>query len=223
MGFQEVHEAWLAEHLRKRSGERRSRLERGHGHGERLFLERVWWPMFSSFSGLHPEYEVTDWRGRPFYIDLAWFQGQRAFAFEIKGYGPHVQNTDRTRYSRELNRETYLQLLGFQVISIPYDDLAERPNLILSLLKPLLAPYLPFTGKPRYDLMEREVLLLGLRRNKPLRPVDLVCSFGINRRTAVKLLQTLSNKGKFRPKAAGISGRIMSYELVRSLEDLWII
>jgi hypothetical protein len=68
MGFMEEHELWLKKHLRRRSGERKDRLRRGHGHGEKLFLEKVWWPIYGDFTGLHPEYEVADWRGMKFYI-----------------------------------------------------------------------------------------------------------------------------------------------------------
>lgn len=118
MGFDIMHQHWLEKHLHCRSGERRSRLERGHGHGERLFLERVWWTVFGNFNKLHPEYEVKDWRGHPYFLDFVWLKGNLKFGFEIKGYGSHVQNTDRIRYRRELNREIFLQSLGFRIVSI---------------------------------------------------------------------------------------------------------
>ncbi|MBA9088711.1 hypothetical protein FHR92_005229 [Fontibacillus solani] len=134
MGFKEEHSKWLAEHLSRRNGERKGRLERGHAHGEKMFMEKIWWPMFGNFDGLYPEYEVTDWRGRPYFIDFVWKSGQVSFAFEVKGYGPHVQNTDRTRYRQELNRETFLQIAGYRVVAIPYDDLEQCPELTSSLL-----------------------------------------------------------------------------------------
>lgn len=149
MGFAEEHEKWLSRHKRRRTGERLDRLERGHGHGEKLFAERVWWPLFGDFTHLHPEYEVSDWRGRPYFIDYVWKPGQVKFAIEIKGYGPHVQNTDRTRYRQELNRETYLQIAGYRVVAVPYDDLESAPELTISLCKTLLFPCLlqnPPTG-----------------------------------------------------------------------------
>jgi len=96
MGFEDMHAQWLNAHMKRRTGERRSRLQRGHGHGERLFLERVWWPLFGHFDDLHPEYEVIDWRGHPYFVDFVRIRGQLRFAFEIKGYGPHVQHADRT-------------------------------------------------------------------------------------------------------------------------------
>ncbi|CAH1205319.1 hypothetical protein PAECIP111893_02323 [Paenibacillus plantiphilus] len=63
MDFHENHKMWLDFHCRRRSGERRGRLERGHQHGELLFLRNVWWPLFGQLEHLHPEYEVTDWGG----------------------------------------------------------------------------------------------------------------------------------------------------------------
>ncbi|MGO4693865.1 hypothetical protein AB4Z50_06260 [Paenibacillus sp. 2TAB26] len=217
MEFAEEHEKWLKKHLRASKGEHKSRLQRGHGHGERLFLKQVWWPMMGSFDHLHPEYEVVDWRGNPFYIDLVWQRGATRFAFEIKGYGPHVQNTDRIRYRRELNRETFLQVLGYRVVSIPYDELEEKPQLIVSLLQSLLAPYLvTHTQEQNMTRFERELLHYAFRSNKNIRPADVMKEFHINRRTAVKYLKRLCDIGKLRPVVSGKGIRIISYELIRS-------
>jgi hypothetical protein len=190
-----------------------------------MFLGRVWWPIFGSFDGLHPECEVSDWRGRPYFLDLVWTpvgDGKCKFAFEIKGFGPHVQQTDRIRYRQELNRETYLHVLGFKVVAIPYDDLAEQPELTISLLKMLLSPYL----SPRYldgvySRLERDVLMMAIRSNKPLRPADLVLELAINRRTAVRALQSLTEKGRFRALQLGKSARVTRYEYIHSVADSW--
>lgn len=87
MGFEEEHAEWLKHHMDRRTGERRDRLQRGHGHGEKLFLEKVWWPMLGRLKDLHPEYEVADWRGKPYFVDFVWKKGQVKFAIEVKGYG----------------------------------------------------------------------------------------------------------------------------------------
>ncbi|MBH5320135.1 hypothetical protein I6N90_20225 [Paenibacillus sp. GSMTC-2017] len=223
MGFAEEHEKWLEGHLRKRKGEQKSRLKRGHGHGERLFLEQVWWPIFGNFEHLHPEYEVVDWHGRPYFIDLVWHRGQSKFAFEIKGYGPHVQNTDRIRYRRELNREIFLQVLGYRVVSVPFDELEEKPQFIVSLLQSLIAPYWGAgTFEQSLSLLEREVLLAAVRSGKSIRPMDLIREFQIDGRTAVKYLKMLCDKGKLRPIVAGKGVRIVRYEPIRSILDPWI-
>lgn len=223
MGFEAMHEQWLNGHLRRRSGERRSRLLRGHGHGERLFLRRVWWPLFGHFDHLHPEYEVADWRGQPYFVDFAWIRGSCRFAIEIKGYGPHVQNADRTRYRRELNRETFLQTLGYRVVSVPYDDLEESPEVTRFLLKSLLTPYIAVGGADGFSPVEREVLRFAMLADRPVRPVEIARALSLNHRTAVKVLKRLCGKGKLRPMIRGASGRITRYERVLSLEDesLW--
>jgi hypothetical protein len=227
MGFEAMHEQWLSSHLRRRSGERRNRLLRGHGHGERLFLERVWWPLFGHFDHLHPEYEVTDWRGQPYFVDFAWIRGQCRFAFEVKGYGPHVQQADRTRYRRELNRETFLQTLGYRVVSIPYDDLEESPEVARFLVKSLMAPYMAAADRADrasgYSPLEREVLRYAMLEDRPVSPAEISRAFSLNHRTAVKLLRQLCDKRKLRPIVRGASGRVTRYEWVRSLgdESIW--
>lgn len=226
MGFEAMHGEWLAYHLSRRTGERRDRLLRGHNHGERLFLKRVWWPLFGHFDHLHPEYEVADWRGRPWFVDFAWIRGPSKFAFEIKGYGPHVQQTDRTRYRRELNRETFLQTLGFRVVSIPYDDVEECPEIPMLLLKSLLAPYLVAEGNNGngiFSLIEKEVLRFAMMAGGPIRPVDIVRKYSVNYRTAMKAVKRLCEKGKLRPVVSGAGCRITRYEWVQSMEDATIL
>ncbi|MBW4085795.1 hypothetical protein [Paenibacillus sp. S150] len=224
MGFQEMHSVWLKDHMERRKGERRNRLDRGHGHGERMFLEQVWWPMMGSLQDLHPEYEVTDWRGRPYFVDLVWKPGKVKFAFEIKGYGPHVQNMDRTRYRQELNRETFLQIAGYRVVSIPYDDLEASPQLTISLIKSLVAPFIggDNAGK-QFSRLEREVIRLAVSRDGMIRPVELVQELGINLRTVRNTLQALCGKGRLRSVPTDKGRRACRYEVIHSFSDdqLW--
>lgn len=221
MGFTEEHRRWIEDHISRRTGERRGRLERGHGHGERMFLEKVWWPMMGHFNDLHPEYEVLDWRSKPYFVDFVWKPGQVKFAFEVKGYGPHVQNTDRTRYRQELNRETYLQIAGYRVVAIPYDDLEASPELTITLLRPLLMPYLALRMEEQgeYSRLERDILRIAVRTNGCIRPVDLVRELGIDLRTARKYMRSLSEKGRFNPVVSQASGRVCRYEYVHSFSD----
>jgi hypothetical protein len=129
-----------------------------------------------------------------------------------------VQNTDRNRYRRELNRETFLQTLGYRVVSIPYDDLEESPQVTRFLLKSLLSPYIT-AGGSSYSMVEREVLKFAMRMDRPIRPSELVRELSINKRTALKVLKQLCGKGKLRPIPCVASGRVTRYERVRSLED----
>ncbi|WP_379156766.1 hypothetical protein [Paenibacillus sp. sgz5001063] len=72
-----------------------------------------------TLQGLHPEYEVTDWRGRTYFADFAWMPRYVKLLIEIKGYASHVRDMDRQKYCSELNRETFLFAMGYHVISLP--------------------------------------------------------------------------------------------------------
>lgn len=222
MGFVEEHEKWLSRHKRRRTGERLDRLERGHGHGEKLFAERVWWPLFGHFNHLHPEYEVSDWRGRPYFVDYVWKPGQVKFAIEIKGYGPHVQNTDRTRYRQELNRETYLQIAGYRVVAVPYDDLESAPELTISLLKALLLSSMLTNADNeggKYSKMELEILRLAARSDGIIRPVDLVNGLSADPKTIKRHITKLCEKGRLTPVLSANGSRIRKYEYIHNMLD----
>jgi hypothetical protein len=60
VSYDDEYAEFIRYHIKSRSGERRARLERGHRHGESLFLSNVWWPLRGNFDNLHPEYEVLD-------------------------------------------------------------------------------------------------------------------------------------------------------------------
>lgn len=220
MNFQEAHAAFLQSHLVRRSGERRGRLERGHLHGEALFLQNVWYPLNGHFQELHPEYEVLDWRGRSYFADFAYLPGPIKFIWEIKGFGPHVQDMDRKKYCDELNRELFLQALGYRVVSFAYDDVAHRPELCITLLRMLLSRYQPGASPVyRAALEENEVIRLALQLARPIRPIDVEQHFEVNHRTAVRLVQSLCGKGWLRPVVSGKGGKLLRYELDRKVWD----
>jgi hypothetical protein len=133
MNVVEEHETFIRAHLDNRSGERRGRLERGHGHGEALFAKQIWWVLRGDFEHLHPEYEVLDWRGRSYFADFAWLPGFVKLLIEIKGYTSHVRDLDRQKFCNELNRETFLHAMGYQVISFAYDDVEQKAGAVYSL------------------------------------------------------------------------------------------
>lgn len=225
MNFEEAHAVWMQSHFERRSGERKGRLERGHRHGEKLFLRNVWWPLRGNLNDLHPEYEISDWRGRPYFADLAWLPGSSKILLEIKGYGPHVRDMDRQKYCEELNRELFMQGLGFKVLSFAYDDVADRPDLCMALLRVVLSRHQP--GQPAVDLRtrtEREIILLAIQLARFIRPKDIEQHMALNHRTAVRYLQSLSRKGWLRPIPCSKGQKILKYELVKShLDDLdWL-
>ncbi|WP_379130238.1 DUF559 domain-containing protein [Paenibacillus sp. sgz500958] len=216
MNFEETHEAYMIQHLARRTGERHGRLERGHRHAEVLFLRNVWWPLRGNLEHLHPEYEVSDWRGRSYFADFAWLPGYTKLLIEIKGYATHVQEMDRQKYCSELNRETFLHAMGYNVISFAYDDVQQRPDLCITLLRMVFSRYQP---EPRIQLAEKEVIRLTIQHAGAVRPKDVEQHFGINHKTAVQLLQKLCTKGCLLPSYRGNHKRIVRYELARNVLD----
>lgn len=214
--FEVEHEGFIQGHQARRSGERKERLNWGNGHGEKLFLKNVWWPLYRNFEHLHPEYEVLDWRGRPYFGDFAFLPGQFKLIIEIKGYGPHVRDMGRKKYCNELNRELYLQTLGYRIASFAYDDVDDRPELCRSMLDFLLRRYL--TGgdqpSPGWKIAESEVIRLALGSPGPIRPKQVALHLQISNRTAGRYLQSLCSKGILRPVSNRGSARIHFYELI---------
>ncbi|WP_020617084.1 DUF559 domain-containing protein [Paenibacillus daejeonensis] len=221
MEFAQEHHSFIQEHLRRRTGERRGRLERGHREAEKLFCQNVWWPLRGSFADLHPEYEVTDLRGWKYYCDFAWLTAMLKLIIEIKGFGPHVRDMDRQKYCNELNRETFLTAMGFQVISFAYDDVASRPDLCITLLRMVLSRYEP-TSTPVHKTapLEKELIRLAYRLGSTLRPVDVERHLGLNPRTSARKLHSLSEKGILLPVQSEDNLRTMRYTLKKDAYHL---
>jgi hypothetical protein len=216
MGFEEMHVAFIRSHLERRSGERRGRLERGHLHAEKLFLQNVWWSLKGNFDHLHPEFEVLDWRGRSYFADFAYLNGGLKLLIEIKGFASHVKDMDRKRYCNELNREVFLQAIGYRVISFAYDDVAHEPDLVITLLSMVLNRYQQGEKvNDRQELMQTAVIGLAFSLAKPIRPKDVTDYLLIDHRTAVKILHSLCHNRWLRPRLHGDGRRIRSYELIR--------
>jgi hypothetical protein len=213
--FETEYANWLQHHLERRSGQRRLRLEFGHGHAEKLFLRNVWWPLKGNFDHLHPEYEVLDWRRRPYYADFMWTPGFVKLNVEVKGFNAHVRGMDHQSYSDELNRETFLYGMGIHTISFAYHDVEKRPDVCRQLLKMVLGNLEPALSPSRASLLEKEVVKLAVASGAPIRPADVKRRFAVDHRTAVKWLQSLCAKGWLKPVPRGKSRRLMAYELDR--------
>jgi hypothetical protein len=220
MKYEDAQTAFIAHHLKRRRGERRGRLERGHLHGESLFLRNVWWPYRENMDNLHPEYEVLDWRGRSYFADYAWLPGYMKLLIEIKGFGTHVRDMDRQGYCNEMNRETFLQGMGFRVISFAYDDVKQNPELCITLLRMVLSRYQPSQSPvSRAILAEKGIIRLAIQLARPIRPKDVQIHFEVDHKTAVRMLQKLCDKGWLTPSLRGTGERVVRYELARGVLD----
>lgn len=211
----EAHREFLLDHLEKRTGERRGRLERGHKEAEALFCRNVWWPLQGHYEDLHPEYEVMDWRGLSYFCDFVWITPYVKLAIEIKGFGPHVRDMDRQKYCNELNRETFLTALGFQVVALAYDDVQQRPEQCITLLRMVLSRFLPKDGHSGgLTVRERELVRLACCLGGRLRPMDASEQLGLNHRTVVRTLKALCEKGLFTAEGGAEGKRVVRYRLL---------
>lgn len=223
MSFQIEHDKWISDHLRRRRGERLDALKRGHGYGNRLFAEQIWWPLVGHFHGFHPEYEVKDWRGRSYFVDFMLIIGAISVIFEIMDFGSH--GTDRSKYRRDLNRGLFLEAQDYSVYYISLDELKENPSFILSAVRSILSPYLSGqlstkrTITRSYSKIERDLMRIAIRNNRVIRPSEAARELELYTATVIKYCRLLVDKGKFRAVARGVSGRIVYYEYVGSIQS----
>lgn len=115
--------------------------------------------------------------------------------FEIKGYAAHVRDMDRLKYCNELNRETFLYGMGYQVISFAYDDVEQRPELCVTLLRLALSRY-QIVDAPRGRLLiaEKEIMRLVVRQAGVIRPKEVADYFTLDPKTVRMMLKNLCEK-----------------------------
>lgn len=222
MSYEVEYDKWLRRHLTKRYGERKDALKRGHGFGNRLFVEKIWWLLLGHFNGLHPEYEVKDWRGRSYFVDFMWIVNGHLFVFEIMDFGSHGK--DRSKYRKDINRGLFLQSLGCHYIEISLDELKDNPSFIISMLQSILAPYLAAAtqmngGTLQFNKIERQLMRMAVRQNRIIRPAKAAKELELHKDTVIKYCRILVEKGKFRAVPFGISGRVYKYEYIGSLQS----
>jgi very-short-patch-repair endonuclease len=90
---------------------------------------------------LHPQFEVLDWRGVSYFCNFAFITSHLKLIIEIKGLDTYASGMDRQTFCNELNRETFLSAMGYQVISFAYEDVANRPEICIMLLRIVISRY----------------------------------------------------------------------------------
>jgi hypothetical protein len=199
MAFREAYEAFMSKHRKGRSGEDLRRLDEGHGHAERLFLEQVWWPAFGQFDDLIPEYQVTDFKGGSRFLDFAWVRSPYRICIEIDGYGPHQRDVSRWQYADQIQRQNDLVLDNWIVIRFSYDDVKDRPRLCERTLQQVQGKwYGGYDQKYRLADLERFILHIAIQQEE-LVPGKVAEELGISERTARKWLKSLVTKGLLVP------------------------
>jgi very-short-patch-repair endonuclease len=223
VSFKSEHDKWIHKHLARRHGERKDALKRGHGYGNCMFVENIWWQLMGHFIGLHPEYEVKDWRGRSYFVDFMWIVGGQFFVIEIMDYGSHGK--DRTKYRMDLNRSLFLQSQGYHYIEISLDEMKENPSFLLAMLRSILAPYLAVTMEQdgdirhRFGKIERQLMRAAIRHHRLIHPAKAARELELHKETVIKYCRKLVEKGKFRPVPSGATGRVYQYEYLGSTQS----
>lgn len=214
MDFEKAHGIFMHYHLRNRTGDRRSTLERGHGEAETLFCQNVWWPLRGDFRDLHPQFEVLDWRGRSYYCSFAFITPHLRLIIEVKPFSTYTTEMDRQKYCNDLNRETFLFAMGYQVISFACDDVVHRPELCKALLRMVINRYLSEPHSTSISsVTEREIIRFACMLARPLRPIDVKTHLRLNHRTALRFLHSLCDKGLLIPVTGSQGKHVVKYEL----------
>ncbi|SDG29034.1 hypothetical protein SAMN04488542_13340 [Fontibacillus panacisegetis] len=210
--FEEEHAGYIEQHLGIRSGERARRLQEGHGHAEKLFLENVWWLAIGNFENLHPEYEVVDYKDGFRYLDFAYLRPGLQLAIEIDGYGPHMRHISRVQFSDQCRRQNDLVIDGWKVLRYSYDDVKENPRFCQQKLQQFMGRWLGQDERVvEVDWEEKEIIRLFLKSSCPVTPTDLANHFGVTTKTARVWLHQMLTKKWIQP--VGGSQRIRAYKL----------
>lgn len=215
MNFEQAYEEWWGKECRGAVGGRLRKLEEGHGHAERTFLESVWYPAFGHFESLLPEYEVRDFKDGCRYVDFAYIRGAFHAAIEIDGFGPHWRDITKEQFADQWIRQNDLVIDGWKVLRFAYDDVCRRPRRCQQAVHQLLGRWLgEYDASRQLTLEEKEILRIALASTaKPLTPSMVASRLGTSSDYAIKLLKGLVRQGLM--AQAGGTKRIRSYKLVR--------
>jgi len=210
--FEKAHEAWFDAALRTRTAKSRAALEKGHGHGERLFLRNVWWPAFGTFEHLHPQYEVRDFADGVRSLDFAYLRPPFRICIEVDGYAHHVEKVTRARFADNDLRQDHLVADFWVVLRFSYDDVKDNPTrcrqTLLGVFGRLFrdrAPNVVLTPN------EKELVRLAARCVRPITPSEAAESLRVCDKTARAALKSLVEKRLLRPAGTG-KERIRFYE-----------
>ncbi|RKN74133.1 DNA-binding response regulator [Paenibacillus ginsengarvi] len=220
--FVQAYESFMNEHKALRNGERLRRLQEGHGHAEKLFLEQIWWPAIGHFRDLHPEYEVKDFNDASRFIDFAYIRPPFRIAFEIDGYGPHMRDIDRWRFGDQLMRQNQLVLDGWKIFRFSYDDIFQKGRRCQQLVLHLMGRWYGERGEQTPPLLGRELDIARLAASSvsPITPAEVAGHLGIRPEHARKWLSRLVAGGVLRP--ARDQQRIRAYVLTEAGRRLFL-
>lgn len=198
MSYEEVYENWLHDHLKRRVGENKRRLLEGHSHEGQLSLQKVWYPAFSKFDYLHPEYEIVDFRDGKRYLDFSYIRSPFRLAIEIDGFNTHAAGINRWQFSDHLVRQNHLVIDEWNVLRFSYHDVRDKPRMCIQILQQYFGARLGSAAdadSSADDILEKEIIRYALQLDRPIRPINIEKLLQIGqKRTKTILLRMLSTK-----------------------------
>jgi len=196
--FEFAYEKWLNKHIKMNSGERKRRLAKGIGHAQKMYLLKVWWPLFGNLNEMIPEFEVRDFKDGYRYLDFAWQLNAANVAIEIDGFGPHWRNIDRWQFADHLRRQNDLILDDWIVLRFSYDEIMEHPRKCQQTILQAKGKWghVPHSAHSANDPIDRAILDYAARAGGPFSPADAAERLGWNRVTIVRRARDLSAAGK---------------------------
>lgn len=220
MNFEEAHEFWFQQHVKKRKGEAKRRLLEGHGVGEKKFLESVWWPAFGHLEHLTPEYEIVDYKDGHRYMDFAYVRGAVKLNIEVDGYETHCRNLSRRDFIKERDRQNHIVIDKWSVLRFAYDKLVEQPRQCQQTIQQFLGTTVSsldsLTEATKCSSLEREIIrFMHIQKLDYVTPAIVKVEFDICVDTAYRALKNLVSNGIIEPLDSS-KKRIYKYRLVSS-------
>lgn len=218
MGFEEEYQAFLERHMQSRKGERLRRLQDGHRDPEKMFLQKVWWPLFHHFQHLHPEYEVQDFKDGQRYLDFAYLRPTIKICFEVDGYGPHLKQISRWQFSDSLERQNQLVIDGWTIIRFSYDQVIEHPRRCQQVTQQIMAVMSgEGFGRLQLSMPEKEVVRFALSHGDSFSPGDIRELLHLSPKTVKKILYGMVEKRVVQPGVG--KKRIHTYRLMDEIRN----
>jgi hypothetical protein len=156
------------------------------GRDEKLTFEKA----HDTFIRYHIENKTGERRGRlkrGMGMVNSWLRRTRT------GYG-------QTKILQRVEPRNVPSCIGYHFISFGYDNVEQRPELCITLLRMVLGQYQPSqTPIMRALLAEKEIFQLAIRLAQSIRPKDVEHHFEVDHKTAVLMLQKLCAKGWLLP------------------------
>ncbi|UGB30948.1 MULTISPECIES: DNA-binding response regulator [Bacillaceae] len=152
-------------------------------------------------------------------MDFAYIRPAIRICFEVDGYGPHLRNISRWKFSDNLERQNQLVIDGWTVIRFSYDQVKEKPRRCQQVIQQVVGRWLgEDLDQISLSFVEKEVLRFAIRKGEAIFPIELQNHLKLSDKTVKKVLSQLVDKKVLIP-ASGVT-RVRSYRLGNQVKHL---